>query len=159
MDVAHLLAVVVHTIAFVIAWGYYGILGRIVLPALERSLDGQALGHAVAEIERRALPLVGLSGVLFTISGSYLLAASPRYAGLGNLFASGWTTLLLAKHVVVVAFVVLAAAVDLQARRIGRGADDAAQRRELARLSLATEVTTGLGAIVVILTAVAQGTQ
>ena len=156
MDVAQLLAVLVHTLAFVIAWGYYGILGRIVLPALERSLEGPALGNTIVAIERRARPLVALSAVLFTVSGSYLLVASPRYLGLGNLFATSWTTLILAKHLVIVALVALAVMVDVLARRVGETREDDARRRELRRLSLTTEATTALGALVVLLTAAAQ---
>jgi hypothetical protein len=34
-DIAELVALWLHTVAFVIAWGYYAILGRIVLPGLE----------------------------------------------------------------------------------------------------------------------------
>lgn len=155
MDVAHLLAVAVHTLAFVIAWGYYGILGRIVLPALERSLDGPTVSVSIAAIERRALPLVVLSALLFTVSGSWLLVVSPQYQGLGNLFASTWTTLILVKHVVVIALVALAVAVDVLARRVGGAADDTTRVRDLRRLSLAAEATTGLGAVVVLLTAAA----
>lgn len=61
MDVAQLGAIWLHTLAFVIAWGCYRILGRIVLPSLERSLDGPALARVMVTIERSALPLVGLS--------------------------------------------------------------------------------------------------
>ncbi len=156
MDVPQLLAVAVHTLAFVIAWGYYGILGRIVLPALDRSLQGPPLGAAIGEIERRALPLVVLSAVLFTITGSYLLIVNPRYEGLGNLFASSWTMLILVKHVVVVALVVLAVAVDVYARRVASATDETARTHALHRLSLAAEATTALGAVVVLLTAAAQ---
>jgi uncharacterized membrane protein len=156
MDVPQLLAIAVHTLAFVIAWGYYGILGRIVLPALERTLEGVALGTAIGEIERRALPLVVLSAILFMVSGSYLLVADPHYAGLGNLFASTWTTLILLKHVVVLVLVVLAVAVDTYARRVANAIDDAVRTRALRRLSLAAEATTGVGALVVLLTAAAE---
>ncbi len=156
MDIPLLLAVAVHTLAFVIAWGYYGILGRIVLPALERSLEGPALAASVGSIERRALPLVVLSALLFTITGTYLLVASPQYAGLGNLFASSWTTLLLLKHVLIVLLVALGVGVDVYARRLEGAGDEAERAAALRRLSLAAEATTGLGALVVLLTAAAQ---
>lgn len=156
MDIPQLLAIAVHTLAFVIAWGYYGILGRIVLPALERSLEGPALGTSIGAIERRALPLVVLSAVLFTISGSYLLVTDSHYAGLGNLFASGWTSLILLKHVLVIVLVALAVAVDVYARRVASAIDDAPRTAALRRLSLAAEATTGVGALVVLLTAAAE---
>ena len=73
MDVPQVLAVWLHTVAFVIAWGYYGVLGRMVLPGLARTLDPRARTATLAEIERRALPLIGVSLVLFMLTGAYLL--------------------------------------------------------------------------------------
>jgi hypothetical protein len=36
-----LIATWLHTVAFLIAWGFYGVLARIVPPAVEQSLDGK----------------------------------------------------------------------------------------------------------------------
>ena len=119
MDLPQVLAIWLHTLALVIAWGYYGILGRIMLPALERSLDRPAQAAALVAIERRALPLVVLSVVLFTATGAYLLVIDPHYAGLGDFFASTWTMLMLVKHVLVVGLVVLGVDVDRLIRRLG----------------------------------------
>ena len=156
MDVLQLLAIWLHTLAFVIAWGYYGILGRIVLPALERSLDQPAASRTLVAVERRALPLVLLSVALFVVTGSYLLLASPKYAGLGDFFANTWTTLMLLKHLVVAVLVALAVAVDLLIRRAGEASDDATGAAALHRVRLAAEGATGLGALVILLTAAAQ---
>ena len=158
MDIPQVLAIWLHTVALVIAWGYYGILGRIALPALERSLDHQALASTLLAMERRAVPLVGLSALLFTLTGSYLLVIDPHYAGLGNVFASSWTLLMLVKHGVVIAFVALAVAVDLLIRRIARTPDDERRAHDLRWLGLGAEGATGLGALIVLLTAVAQVT-
>jgi uncharacterized membrane protein len=140
----------------VIAWGYYGILGRVILPALTRSLDGPARATALAAVERVAAPLVFLSIVLFAASGSFLLVIDPRYAGLGDFFASTWTTLMLVKHLLVVAFVVLAMTVDRLIRRLAREGSADAQRSVLRRIRLSAEGATGLGALIVLLTAIAQ---
>jgi uncharacterized membrane protein len=156
MDIAQVLAIWLHTVALVIAWGYYGILGRIALPALERSLDQETLPTVLLRIERRAVPLVGLSAVLFTLTGSYLLVIHPHYAGLGNVFASSWTLLMLGKHVLVIGFVALAIAVDLLVRRIARTLDEGLRRRDLRLVRFGAEGATGLGALIVLLTAVAQ---
>ena len=158
MDVAQVLAIWLHTVALVIAWGYYGILGRIALPALERSLDPRALPTTLLSLERRAVPLVVLSAVLFTLTGTYLLVIDPHYAGLGNVFASSWTLLMLVKHVLVVGFVALAVAVDLLVRRIARTTDAERRAHELRWLGPGAEGVTGLGALIVLLTAVAQVT-
>ena len=156
MDVLLVLAVWLHTVAFVIGWGYYGVLGRMVLPALARSLDGPAQASALVAIERRALPLIVVSLVLFTVTGSYLLVADPQYQGLGNVLASAWTVLMLVKHVLVVGLVVLGVAVDRIARRVGGAASDAARASGIHRLGLAAEGATILGALFVLLTAAAQ---
>ena len=156
MDIPQVLAISLHTVALVIAWGYYGILGRIALPALERSLDHQALASTLLAMERRAVPLVGLSALLFTLTGSYLLVIDPHYAGLGNVFASSWTLLMLVKHGMVIAFIALAVAVDLLVRRVARTTDAGQRQRDLRWLRYGAEGATGLGALIVLLTAAAQ---
>jgi uncharacterized membrane protein len=155
VDVVLLLAIWIHTVAFVIAWGYYGILGRVVLPALGRSLDVEDAVHALAAVERRALPLVLGSIVLFVVTGSYLLVVDPHYAGLGNVLANSWTILMLVKHLVVIALIALGVAVDVGVRRAAE-ADDTGRGSALGRVRLAAEAATGLGALVVLLTVAAQ---
>ena len=156
MDLPLVLAVWLHTLAFVIAWGYYGILGRMVLPAIERSLERPAQAAALVAIERRALPLIVLSLVLFTATGTYLLVIDLHYGGLGNVFASTWTTLMLVKHVLVVGLVVLGVIVDRLIRRVGEATSENARESALRRLRLSAEGATGLGALIVLLTAAAQ---
>ena len=158
MDLAHVLAVWLHTLALVIVLGYYGILGRVVLPALERSIDRPAQASALMAIERRALPLLVLSIALFTATGVYLLVIDPDYAGLGNVFASTWTTLMFVKHVLIVGLVVLGVAVDRLVRRVGAATSDDVRDAALHRLTLSAEAATGLGALVILLTAAAQAT-
>jgi uncharacterized membrane protein len=138
MDVAQLLAVWLHTLAFVIAW------------------DGPAQAAALVAIERRALPLVLLSMALFLATGTCLLFIDPRYAGLGDFFANTWTTLMLIKHLVVVVLIALGVAVDLFVRRVGEATDEVARRWALRRTRLSAEGATGIGALIVLLTAAAQ---
>jgi uncharacterized membrane protein len=157
MDVGQILASWLHLVALVIAWGYYGVLGRIVLPGLERSLDGEDdVVSSLAEVERRAVPLVLLSMVLFTASGTWLLVVDPAYAGLGAFFASTWTTLMLVKHVLVIAFVAIAIAIDRLIRRAVSAATEEERRTAVGRVRLAAEAVTALGALIALLTAAAQ---
>ncbi len=156
MELGEVLAIWLHTVALVIAWGYYGILGRIVLPALERSLGRPAMPVALLAIERRAAPLVVVSAVLFTLTGTYLLVVDPQYAGLGNVTASSWTLLMLAKHVLVIGFISLAVAIDLLIRRVGRPGSTERCQRDLRWIRFGAEAATGLGAFIALLTAVAQ---
>ena len=159
MDVPQVGATWLHTLAFVIAWGYYGVLGRIILPALERSLEGRARTAALLAVERRALPLIVLSLILFTITGSYLLVVDPHYQGLGNLFASTWTRLIMIKHVLVVGLVVLAGLVDWLIRRAPDPDDSVDGGAGLGLIALAADGVTGLGALIALLTVAAQAAE
>lgn len=156
MDLVLVLALALHTIAFVIAWGYYGIMGRIVLPGVAEETDFAAQAQIVAAIERRALPLVLTSIVLFLITGTYLLFGSSEYEGFGNLFATTWTTLILIKHVVIVVLIGLGVLFDFLVRELPYADDEAAGRRTFRRLRLSAEAATLTGAVVILLTAAAQ---
>jgi uncharacterized membrane protein len=156
MDLLQVLAVWIHTLAFVIVMGYYGVLGRVMVPALERSLDGPAQAAALVAIERRVLPLLALSVVLFTVTGTYLLFVDPKYEGLGNFFASTWTALMLVKHLLVVALVALGVVVDRLIRRVAEATTEPDRGSALRRLELSAEGATGLGALVILATVAAQ---
>lgn len=155
MDIGHVLANWIHTLAFVIAWGYYGILGRIVIPGLG-DLDSERATRTLASIERRALPLVLLSIVLFVVTGAYLLVVDDRYEGLGNVLASTWTTMLTLKHVLVVGLIGLGVLIDYLIRTAGEPVDDGARRGRIRQVRLAAEAATALGALIVLTTAIAQ---
>jgi uncharacterized membrane protein len=159
MDATHVLALWLHTIAFVIAWGYYGILARIIVPALERTLDPRARASTLVAIERRALPWIVLSLVLFTVTGMYLLVADPHYQGLGNIFGSAWTRLIMVKHVLVIGLVVLAGLVDWLIRRLPDPAEAADARPTLGLVALLADGVTGLGALIALLTVAAQAAE
>ena len=156
MDVLLVLAITVHTLGLVIALGYYGLLGRLILPALGRALDGPGLAAALVALERRAMPLVMLSALAFSLSGAWLLVDSPQYAGLGNVFASTWTTLMLVKHVLIAGMFGLALLVHRQVARIGAASPAFGSEADLHRLTRYAEGLTALGAIVIVLTATAQ---
>ena len=156
MDYVEAGAVAIHTLAMVLVVGYYGILGRIVLPVLRRSLNAPELGRTLVAVERRALPLLVLAVGLFFATGAYLLIADDQSEGIGNFFASTWTTLLLAKHGLIVVMVLFAVIVDFLVTEVADAETDAARERMLGLLALAIEATTGLGALVIVLTAAAQ---
>ena len=151
-----LVALWLHTVAFVIAWGYYGIVGRIVIPSLEHATDVGSGPGLLVSIERRALPFILISVAIFVITGSYLLVVDDRYAGLGNFFASNWTALMLAKHVVIVGLVAVAVWFDLLVRSVADQPSYLEKVRAMHRARLAAELATGLGALVALLTVAAQ---
>jgi uncharacterized membrane protein len=82
--------------------------------------------------------------------------ATCRSEGLGNFFANSWTTLMLVKHVVVIGLVAFGVVVDRYARRLQAATDEAARASALRGLRLIAEGVTGLGAVIVLLTAAAQ---
>ena len=154
MDAAHLIALWLHALAMVVVLGYYGIMSRIVLPALGRSLAGPTLAGVVQAIERRALPIVLAGIVTFIITGIYLLVRDGRYAGVGS-FASTWSTLMLVKHLVVVAMVALGVGID----RLAAGLPNTSEvglGRTIEFLTLAMDGMAALGILVLLLTAAAQ---
>lgn len=155
MDVGLVLANWIHTVAFVIAWGDYGILGRIVIPGL-RDFDSSAATRTLDAIERRALPLILTAVVAFVVTGSYLLAVDDQYQGLGNLAASTWTVMLTIKHVLIVPLVALGVVIDYLIHRAGDPVEDRARRRRIFEVRIAAEAATALGAVIVLLTAIAQ---
>jgi uncharacterized membrane protein len=150
------LALWLHTLALVIVLGYYGILGWITIPALERSLDLPAQVKVLVAIERRALPLVLLSVVLFVVTGTYLLVVNPQYAGLGHFFATTWSSLIVIKHGVVIVLVVLGVILDWLIRDVGQETDERRRKAGLRRIRLGAEGATALGALAILLTAAAQ---
>jgi uncharacterized membrane protein len=156
MDIVLVLAGWLHIVAFVIAWGYYGILGRFVLPGLARTSDVRQQAADLFEIERRALPFLLISLVLFGITGGYLLLVDPSYAGLGNVTASSWAALMLVKHAVVVVFIVVAVVIDFWARGVDESQTDQQLAATLRRVRLTSDVATGLGALIALLTVAAQ---
>jgi len=156
MDYVQAGAVAIHTLAMILVVGYYGILGRVILPALRGSLAGPVLGNTLMTVERRARPLLLLSVGLFVATGAFLLLADDQSEGIGNFFATTWTTLMLVKHGLIVVMVVLAGVVDFLVSEVAYAETDPERERLLGGLALATEATTGIGALVVVLTAVAQ---
>jgi len=64
--------------------GYYGVLGRMVLPALRRSVDVPSQASTMVSLERRALPFVVLATVLRVTTGVgaliILLTAAAQFS-------------------------------------------------------------------------------
>jgi uncharacterized membrane protein len=156
MDLPLIVAAWLHTVAFAIAWGYYGVLARLVMPSLEQVLDVPGWASSIVAIERRAVLLLVVAMAAIVLTGAWLLVVDPRYAGLGSVLDSTWATLMLVKHVAVLGFVALAVLVDRATRDLAAAPDDDARRRAGRRVSRLAEVTTGVGALIALLTVAAQ---
>lgn len=155
MDLMQVGAVWLHTVAFVIAWGYYGILARMILPGLGETLDLHGQTRTLAAIERRALPFVLLAVVIFVATGTYMLVINPAYRGLGS-FTTTWATLMLIKHLLVIGLVGLGVLIDYLIRGLGEGQIDSGNITDLRLIRLAADTATGLGALIALLTVAAQ---
>jgi uncharacterized membrane protein len=155
MDWLQVGAVWLHTVAFVIAWGFYGVLARMILPGLAGSLDVAAQTRTLAAIERRALPFVVLAVILFILTGTYLLVVNQRYDGIGS-FTSSWATLMLVKHMLIVVLVGLGVLVDYLIRGAATAVEDRDRRSDLRWIGFAADGATALGALIALTTAAAQ---
>ena len=157
MDVVQAAAVWLHSLATVVLLGYYAILALIVVPVLRRVVNGPAIGRVIPDIERRALPLIVAAIVVFLGTGLYLMLSDARFSGFGHFFGSTWSTLIVIKHVVVVALVGVGAYLDLLLMpAIAGPVDEAGRTAAVTRLARSATAMVILGAIVLLLTAAAQ---
>jgi uncharacterized membrane protein len=155
MDLTQVGAVWLHTVAFVIAWGYYGILARMILPGLAGTLDLEGRTKTLAAIERKALPFVLLAVVLFFLTGTYLLVTAPQYTGLGDI-STTWSALILVKHMLVGGLVGLGFLIDYLIRGAAEAQADEDRAKDLRWIGLAADGATGLGALIALATVAAQ---
>jgi uncharacterized membrane protein len=156
MDATWVAMTWLHAVSMVGLLGYYAAMTFVVLPALSRAFDGPQLGQVIQAVSRRSRPLVIGAVVLFLVSGAWLMVSAGRYSGLGNLFASTWTTLLTVKHLLVLVLIVLAVGADRLAVAAGRAGSDESRQITLGTLELAMQGSTVLGALILLLTAAAQ---
>ena len=144
----------IHAIAIVVLLGYYVTLSLVVLPWLSSGGSTEP-GRVIAAVERRALPWIIVSIVLFTVTGMVLIAA---HSGSDP----SWTPLIIVKHLVVVAMVILGIVIDrvLVPRADGTWWTPAVvpstDVRDLRPIVLASAAMSALGAAVLLLTAAAQ---
>jgi uncharacterized membrane protein len=145
----------IHTMSIVVLAGYYATLSLVVLPWLASGGSAQP-GRVMAAVERRALPWILGSIVVFTITGVVLISANTSKD-------PSWTTWIIVKHVVVVAMVALGVVLDrvLVPRLDGTWwtppVEASTDPGELRPVVLASAGISLLGAAVLLLTAIAQG--
>ena len=157
MDIVQAVAAWLHSLATVILLGYYALLALVVVPVLRSAVNGPALGRVIPAIERRALPLILASIGVFLVTGTYLLLTDDRFLGFGHVFGNAWSTLIVIKHVLVIALVGIGLFIDLLVvPDIANPVDEAARTVAIRRLTRGASAIAALGAIVLLLTAAAQ---
>ena len=141
-----------HILATVVFVGYYLFTGLIYLPVLERCLQADALRDVLKQVSRRLRPFFGGSLLVFLVTGTYLMVINQSYVGLGQFFANSWSIVMVVKHLLVAAFLVLA--VSSERTLLPRISE---QKPEiLRRFRWASNVNAVLGALIVLMTSVAQ---
>ena len=155
MDPLAVATIWLHLLATVTLLGYSASLAVVFVPVLRRTLPTAQLTDTLAAVERRALPIVIGSLAIFLATGIYLMGVDPRYAGAGTI-GSTWTTVLLVKHLAVIAMVGVGLILDALIVRAAAAADEAARALALGRLTFGLGGMAVLGSFVLLATAVAQ---
>jgi uncharacterized membrane protein len=104
-----ILSLWLHALATVLMIGFYLLLGLVFLPFLEKQTRGQGLPAALSDLSTRMLPWIGISFLIFIVTGVYLMLGDSHYPGFGQIFANPWTILMVVKHVLVIAMLGLGA--------------------------------------------------
>ncbi len=141
-----------HVLATIVFVGYYLFTGLIYLPVIERRMPANALRELLECVSERLRPYFGGSLLIFLSTGTYLMLINKNYLGLGYFFSNPWSVLIVIKHVVVLAFLVLA--VFSERAFMGKIGDQ--QPDALKNFKLALNLNTVLGVIIVLLTSMAQ---
>ena len=141
-----------HVLATIIFIGYYLFTSLIYLPVLERQMPANTLRLLLEQISARLRPFFGGSLLIFLVTGTHLMLINKNYLGLGNFFANPWTVLIVIKHVLVLAFLVLA--VYSERAFLGQISDQ--KPEALKKFRWALNINTVLGVVILLLTSIAQ---
>lgn len=141
-----------HALATIVMVGHYVFTGLIYLPVFERRMRANALCELLEQVSTRLRPYFGGSLLIFLATGTYLMLINQEYLGLGHFFDNPWSALIVIKHVLVLAFLVLAIYSErAYMRHIG---DE--NPRALKNFRLSVNINLVLGVIIILMTSVAQ---
>jgi len=141
-----------HALATIVMIGYYVFTGLIFLPIFERQMQANALRDLLEQVSARIRPFFGGSLLIFLVTGTHLMLINDNYLGLGNFFGNPWSVLIVIKHVLVLAFLILAIYSE---RAFLRQISD--QKPEaLKQFRWALNINTALGVVILLLTSIAQ---
>jgi uncharacterized membrane protein len=141
-----------HSLATIVMIGYFVFPSLIYLPVFERQMPANALRDLLEQLSARLRPFFGGSLLIFLITGTHLMLVNDNYLGLGNLFGNLWSVLIVIKHVLVLAFLVLA--VFSERMLLGKISDQKPEVLPQFRRALNTNMVLGL--IIILLTSIAQ---
>jgi uncharacterized membrane protein len=138
-----------HALATVVFIGYYVLLALIFLPVL--STDG----FAISGISKKSRYWQYAALVVFAITGVHLTFVDPNYLGLGD-FGNPWAILMLVKHILIVAMVILGFWYNAILRVGPLLRTEVASQSALMRFRFYTNLMAISGVLVLLLTAFSQ---
>jgi uncharacterized membrane protein len=141
-----------HALATIVMIGYTLFTGLIFLPILERQMQGTAMRELLEDVSSRVRPFFGGSLLIFIVTGTYLMLINENYLGLGNFFGNPWSSLIVIKHVLVLAFLALA----IYSERVYLRQVSDENPKALKQFQVALNITTVLGVFIILLTSIAQ---
>jgi uncharacterized membrane protein len=141
-----------HALATIVLVGYFPFTGLIYLPVLERQMQPNALRAMFEQVSARLRPFFGGSLLIILVTGTYLMLTNKSYLGLGHFFANPWSSLIVIKHFLVLAFLALAVFPERAFQKHFRDENPAA----LKKFRWALHANTVLGMVIILLTSIAQ---
>ena len=141
-----------HALATVIFIGHYLLLTLIYLPVLAKAPSG---GTLLSAISKRSRSWMYVSLIVFAVTGIYLTFADSNYLGLGN-FGNVWGVLMLVKHILILAMIVMGGYFNAILHVGPLMSSNSGAEQAIARFSSYSKWMAGSGALVLLLTALAQ---
>ena len=141
-----------HALATIVFVGYYLFTGLIYLPVLERRMQADAMRELLEQASAQLRPFFGGSLLIFLLTGTHLMLINENYRGLGNFFTNPWSALMVLKHVLVLAFLVVA----VYSERAFLGKITDGKPEALKQFHWALNINVFLGVVILLLTSIAQ---
>jgi uncharacterized membrane protein len=138
-----------HALATVVFIGHFVLLAAIYLPALA---DNPA---ALGEISKRSRPWLYAALLIFIVTGTYLMLMDTGYLGFMNL-GNLWGILMLVKHILVIGMIAMGFWFNATLRVGPLMISNSGATQALARFRWYVNAMAVCGALVLLLTALAQ---
>ena len=144
-----------HGLATVVFIGHYVLLSLIYLPALTKQESANIVGTTLSQISNRSRSWLYISLLIFLITGSYLTLADPNYLGFAN-FGNIWGVLMLIKHLLILGMIAMGFWFNAILRVGPMMLSNTGASLAITRFRLYVNLMATLGALVLLLTALAQ---
>lgn len=141
-----------HALATIVMVGYYIFTSLIYLPVLLKQMGASALRELLEQVSARLRLFFGSALLVFLVTGTHLMLINENYLGLGAFFGNPWSILIVIKHVLALVFLALAA--YSERAFLAKVSDETPDA--LRKFRWALNINTFLGALIILLTSLAQ---